>query len=121
MNNKNYFFTGITELLILAILKESDAYVYEIVKKIRLISNDNFSISQNTIYASMYKLEKELMVSEYSKLVGRKRTRIYYHIEPIGLNYFNNLLNNYLTATQCVQNILSSLSIIPQKGEVIEE
>ena len=81
MANKNNFINGITELLILSILNKHDSYVYEIVKSITEFSGGLLSISQNTIYTATYKLENEGKITEYSKLVGKKRTRIYYHIE----------------------------------------
>ena len=48
MGKQNYFFSGITDILILAILCEHDSYVYEIVKFIKEKSNGCLSISQNT-------------------------------------------------------------------------
>ena len=74
MAERNYFINGITELLILSFLKNHDAYVYEITKSIEEKSGGLLSISQNTIYTATYKLENEGKISEYSKLVGRKRT-----------------------------------------------
>lgn len=82
MENKNYFFSGITELLILAILADHDSYVYEIVK----------------------------FIKEYSKLVGKRRTRIYYHIEPNGNSYYKQLLDSFRDAYHGVENILQALS-----------
>ena len=90
MGKQNYFFSGITDILILAILCEHDSYVYEIVKFIKEKSNGCLSISQNTVYAVTYKLVNEGKISEYSKLVGKKRTRIYYHIEDEGRAYYEN-------------------------------
>ena len=95
MENKNYFFSGITELLILAILADHDSYVYEIVKFIKEYSKGYLSISQNT---------------EYSKLVGKRRTRIFYHIEPNGNSYYKQLLDSFRDAYHGVENILQALS-----------
>ena len=103
MAERNYFINGITELLILSFLKNHDAYVYEITKSIE-------EISQNTIYTATYKLENEGKISEYSKLVGRKRTRIYYHIEDEGINYLEQLSNNYNNTINGVKTILDSLN-----------
>lgn len=83
MGNKNNFFSGITELLILAIINDHDSYAYEIVKHIKEYSDNYLSISQNTIYAVIYKLENEGKISHYSKLVGKRRTRVYYRIEEV--------------------------------------
>ena len=63
MATKNYLMSGITELLILAILNEHDSYVYEIGKTINTKSNNLLSISQNTIYTATYKLVKEQKIS----------------------------------------------------------
>ena len=99
MGKQNYFFSGITDILILAILCEHDSYVYEIVKFIKEKSNGCLSISQNTVYAVTYKLVNEGKISEYSKLVGKKRTRIYYQ----------NLLESFHNAYSGVESILNIL------------
>ncbi len=119
MENKNYFFSGITELLILAILVDHDSYVYEIVKFIKENSDGCLSISQNTVYAVTYKLKNEGKLSEYTKLVGKRRTRVYYHIEPDGSSYYRQLLNNFREAYHGVEIILRSLS--KEKGNTINE
>lgn len=109
MAEKNYFINGITELLILSILKEQDSYVYEITKKINEYSKENLSISQNTIYAATYKLENDNKISEYSQLVGKKRTRIYYHIEEDGIKYLNELKQQFSKTVTGVENIMTTL------------
>ena len=110
MGTKNNFFSGITEILILAILNYHDSYAYEIVKYIKEFSDGCLAISQNTIYAVTYKLENEGKITHYSKLVGKRRTRIYYHIEQEGKEYYNQLLNNFRDAYRGVENILSTLT-----------
>ena len=116
MATKNYFINGITELLILSILNKQDSYVYEMAKAIERDSNNLLSISQNTIYTATYKLEKEHKISEYSKLVGRKRTRIYYHIEEEGCTFLKELKKNYLQMTAGITNIFHLLDESSQKG-----
>lgn len=109
MAEKNYFINGITELLILSMLDKCDSYVYEITKHIEEYSNNYLSISQNTVYAATYKLKNENKISEYSKLVGKRRTRIYYHIEDIGKNYLYELAQQYSQTVSGVENVLSAL------------
>ena len=106
MATKNYIINGITEMLILYFLKQKDCYVYEITKAVSSLSEGCLSISQNTIYTATYKLENEGMISEYSKLVGRKRTRVYYHAEPKGLSYLDELLDTYHSTFLGIENIL---------------
>ena len=96
MASKNYFINGITELLILSILNCHDSYVYEIVKSIENFSEGLLTISQNTIYTATYKLENEGKITEYSKQVGKKRTRIYYRIEQSGREFLKEISQNYI-------------------------
>lgn len=110
MAERNYFINGITELLILSILYMRDSYVYEITKTIENDSNGLLCISQNTIYTATYKLQSEGKISEYSQLVGKKRTRVYYHIEPSGIDYLNELKQNYQNTISGVQSIVDSLT-----------
>lgn len=107
--SKNYFINGITDLLILSILDSHDSYMYEIVKSISEFSDGLLSISQNTIYTAAYKLENEGKITEYVKLVGKKRTRVYYHLEPEGKKYLDELAESYKNTTDGVLKILSAL------------
>jgi len=106
--NKNYFSKGITDLLILTLLSDHDCYMYELVKSMSDYSKGKLSIAQNTIYTAAYKLEQDGMISEYSKVVGRKRTRIYYHLEPEGQNLLNTLIEKYRNTVEGVDAVLST-------------
>jgi predicted transcriptional regulators len=108
--SKNYFINGITELLILSILNCHDSYVYEIVKSIENFSEGLLTISQNTIYTATYKLENEGKITEYSKQVGKKRTRIYYRIEQSGREFLKEISQNYKNTTDGIQKIMNVLS-----------
>lgn len=105
---KNYFLNGMTELIVLFFLNQKDCYVYEITKAVSQLSDELLVISQNTIYTAAYKLETEGLISEYSKLVGRKRTRVYYHIEPSGKEYLNELLSLYKVTYSGIEKMLKS-------------
>lgn len=117
MAERNYFINGITELLILSILSAHDSYVYEITKTIENNSNRLLCISQNTIYTATYKLQNEGMISEYSKLVGKRRKRIYYHIEQEGVSYLEELKQNYHQTITGVQAVVDSLLITAKEED----
>ena len=109
MKEKNYFSGGLlTELLILSILSKRDSYAYEIRKIIQNTHNDMLAMSQNTIYIIIYKLEEENKISQYTKLVGKRRSRVYYHIEENGKEYYNQLLSNFRDTVNCVEEIISA-------------
>ena len=109
MAYKNNLITGIKELLVLKILEQQDSYVYEIQKMINNHSEQLLSISLNTIYTVTYKLEKENLISEYSKRVGKKRTRVYYHLEETGKEHLAKVMTNYNYMIDGVNRIINSL------------
>lgn len=109
MAYKNNLITGITELLVLKILEQQDSYVYEIQKMINNHSEQLLSISLNTIYTVTYKLEKENLISVYSKRVGKKRTRVYYHLEETGKEHLAKVMTNYNYMIDGVNRIINSL------------
>ncbi len=115
--SKNHFINGITDLLILSILDTHDSYMYELVKAIAEYSDGLLSISQNTIYTAAYKLENEGKISEYTKLVGKKRTRVYYHLESSGKEYLEELLQSYRNTTEGVLRIFNTLGRMNKEDE----
>lgn len=108
MASRNFFITGVTEILILKILTIQDSYVYEICKTIQKMSGNTLTVSQNTIYSATYKLANEKYISEYSQLVGRRRTRIYYHIEEKGIEYLKKMETDYFQIANSIQAIYSN-------------
>lgn len=108
--SKNPFITGVTDLLVLSILKQHDSYMYEIIKNVTEYSGGSLVISQNTVYTAAYKLQNDGKISEYTKLVGKKRVRVYYHLEPKGEVYLAELLENYKKTTDSVNNVFSALN-----------
>jgi len=106
----NIFLHGITDFIILFLLSSQDHYIYEISNMITQQSNGKISISSNTIYSAIYRLEKLGYVSDYAKLVGKRRTRVYYHLEDKGRKHLAELLQKYTTTIDGVTSILNKLS-----------
>lgn len=117
MSNKNSFMTGVTDMLFLSMLARQDCYVYEITRSVEAQSGGLLVISPNTIYTSAYKLEQEGMISEYSRLVGKKRTRVYYHLEPAGRERLALLTRQYGQVTQGILQFFQSLPPIEAEAQ----
>lgn len=90
--------------IILSTLIEGESYGYEIIKKVKEVSNGKLFYSDGTIYPVLRKLEdKELIQSEW-KVAGNEKRRRYYTITEKGLaqlhqekrnwEFMNELLNN---------------------------
>ena len=68
MGKQNYFFSGITDILILAILCEHDSYVYEIVKFIKENEIDT-SIYSLPFIKPLNKSQLIEIASKYKKII----------------------------------------------------
>lgn len=112
MAGRNNFIIGVTELLILSILKNSDNYVYGITQDIAKYSDGLLAVPQATIYTATYKLERNGYISEYSTSVGKNRVRVYYHIEASGLNYLDKISQIYRRTYDGVEHVLAELKNI---------
>jgi len=107
---RNYILSGITELLVLFFLSKRDGYIYEIAQAVSTYSEGKIVLGQNTIYAVAYKLEREGKISEYTKLIGRKRTRVYYHLEEKGKSYMEEQFNVFHDVYNGANLLFSNLS-----------
>lgn len=103
MANKNNLFK--LEMLLLGVLRKQDCYGYEITKLIKKYSNDLIVIKDGTMYPILYKLLDEGFISSYDKVVSRK-LRVYYHIEPSGMDKFNEMVSDYDNMIKGIDNII---------------
>lgn len=71
--------------LVLAILKKKDNYGYNIIKKVKEVSNDNIIWTEGMLYPVLHKLEKEGFIESYWKKADTGRRRKYYRIKEEGL------------------------------------
>lgn len=103
MANKNNLFK--LEMLLLGVLRKQDCYGYEITKLIKKYSNDLIIIKDGTMYPILYKLLDDGFISSYDKIVSRK-VRVYYHIEPSGIEKFNSMVSDYDNMVEGINNII---------------
>lgn len=93
--NKENFKRGCTELLALHLLQKEDMYGYQITQLMEEKSGGRFTMLEGTLYLILYKMVDAGYISTYSKLVGKRRTRKYYHLEEAGKAYLEQVLQEY--------------------------
>ncbi len=94
---------GVTELVLLGLLTQQDMYGYEMAQALRDRSSGKFVLLETSMYPTLYRLQDHHYISSYEELVGRRRKRTYYHIEPAGTAYYQKILAEYLTAQEGIQ------------------
>ena len=80
MGLRDSFKKGSLEMLVLALLKSGDKYGYEISHLIGERGSNVLAVPEGSLYPTFYRLESEKCISSYKKLVGERRTRVYYHL-----------------------------------------
>jgi Predicted transcriptional regulators len=107
-NTKYNFKKGSVEMLLLHILKEEgDCYGYQLSQMISSLSDGILLIPEGSLYPALYKLLDNDYISEEKRLVGKRLTRVYYHIKPSGEDRLNQLVQEYYDANNAIQKILS--------------
>lgn len=96
------------EMLILKLLSEGDMYGYQITQEFKKRSNGLFTILEGSMYPILYRLTDSNCISSYEKKTGIRQTRVYYHIEPAGLERLQNMILEFQKSIQVVEFLLDS-------------
>ena len=102
---------GTIELLILTLLKDQDMYGYQLSQELELRSNKRYTMQESTLYPTLYRLVEKKLVSDHIEKVGRRRTRVYYHIEGAGLQRLEAIREEYLSMCRGIFDILQITDI----------
>lgn len=107
MNDKSNFRRGSIELLVLHLLSQKDCYGYELSQIMKQQTNGVMDIPVGSLYPALYKLIDNGYISDYKKQVGKRLIRVYYHLEDVGHERLDILLNDYNQTKHAIQSILS--------------
>lgn len=105
-NSQNCFRRGVMSLVILGLLKQEDMYGYQLVQEIMKQSNGTIVTQEGSLYPVLYKLLDQGLISDRKVLVGKRMQRVYYHLEPPGMERLNMLTQEYEAITQGVFSII---------------
>lgn len=98
---------GTLEMLILKMLQQSDMYGYQMINEMNALGKGLINIKEGSLYGPLYRLMEKEAISEKKVLVGKRRTRVYYHIEPAGIEYLNTMVDIYTKITAGVDLIMN--------------
>lgn len=112
-NAQNSFRRGVMSLVILGLLKREDMYGYQLVQETERVSGGRIVTQEGSLYPVLYKLVDQGLISDRRVQVGRRMTRVYYHLEPAGEKRLQELLREYEETTRGVFLIV--------KGEIDDD
>lgn len=105
-NTQSSFRRGVMSLVILTLLKREDMYGYQLVQETNRSSGGKLITQEGSLYPVLYKLLDQGLISDRKVQVGRRMTRIYYHLEPAGEQRQKELAQEYKQITQGVFQII---------------
>jgi len=96
---------GLSELMVLRLLREQEMYGYEIVQAIAARTRQVLSPGEGVIYPLLHALEKDGALKSRRKTVGG-RSRIYYSVTARGLKRYQDLAGSWTTLAQAIQSVI---------------
>ena len=105
-NAQNRFRRGVMPLVILGLLQKEDMYGYQLVQETERRSGGRIVTQEGSLYPVLYKLVDQGLISDRKVLVGKRMTRVYYHLEPAGEQRLRELVREYEEVSQGVFQIV---------------
>ena len=97
---------ALTEMLVLFVLRQKPMYTYEMMQAIEVMSEGK--ITFNTLYQAIYRLKDFGYIYEKEKMVSEdNRVRIYFAVTETGDTYLQQLIAEYYSFTDTVNQILA--------------
>lgn len=114
-NAQASFRRGVLSLVILALLKREDMYGYQLVQETFRSSGGKITTQEGSLYPVLYRLQDQGLISDRKVQVGKRMTRIYYHLEPAGEVRLSELIREYMQTSQGI------FQIIKEEGDPDEQ
>lgn len=108
-NSQNSFRRGVLSLVILALLKKEDMYGYQLVQETAAATGGRIITQEGSLYPVLYKLLDQGLISDRKVVVGRRMTRVYYHLEPAGEKRLRELTEEYQEITEGIQMLTEGI------------
>ena len=105
---RSNFKMGTVEMIVLFLLQKHDLYGYQLTTLIKKQSGGNVIVTESTLYPTLYKLLKNGYISDREMPIGKRRVRVYYHLEDAGKDRLADLLEDYHEITVGIERILTS-------------
>ena len=81
-------------------------YGYQLVQETARISEGRLVTQEGSLYPVLYRLQEQGLISDRKVLVGKRMTRVYYHLETAGEARLQELIRDYEDTTQGVFRII---------------
>jgi len=99
------FMSGVPELLVLRLLARKEMYGYELVKSVRIVTDEAIKLGEGVIYPVLHALERSGSLRARRKAVNG-RTRVYYSLTATGRQRLERLASEWDRISGGIQSAL---------------
>lgn len=99
---------GTVDLLLLSLLQEKDMYGYQLSQELASRSGGLYTMPEGSMYPTLYRMLEKGLVSDRHETVGKRRVRVYYHLEPAGKEYLEAIRREYFSMNQGIMKVLET-------------
>ncbi|MFV0314705.1 MAG: PadR family transcriptional regulator [Anaerotignum sp.] len=97
---------GYTDTMILFILLQEDSYGYAISRRIRELSQEEYSMKETTLYSAFNRLEKNGAIKSYPGEVTHGKPRTYFKITEAGRKLYKEKCREWYNVQGIVSNFI---------------
>ena len=108
MPSESALAAGLSELMVLRLLKEQEMYGYEIVQAIAVRTRQALTPGEGVIYPLLHALEKDGLLKSRRKTVGG-RSRIYYSLTARGAKRLTAMTDQWKSLNSAVGAVLHAV------------
>lgn len=103
------------EMILLALLSNEDKYGYQMAQEMKALSEGKLTLLEGSMYPILYRLTDSGDIEAYEKQVGRRLTRVYYHLTDKGHDKMAELLRSFRDHVAIVEHIVDECGIDSKK------
>ncbi|HOO85507.1 MAG: helix-turn-helix transcriptional regulator [Prolixibacteraceae bacterium] len=96
--------------VILSILDKSESYGYEIMQKVKQLSEGKIEWKEGSLYPVLHKLEKNGLIKSLWKMAENGRHRKYYAINKKGRKALQDEIQNWLMVQAMLKELWADLT-----------
>lgn len=98
---------GTVDLLLLTLLHEEDMYGYQLSQELSNRSEGLYVMPEGSMYPTLYRMLDKGLISDHRVIVGKRRARVYYHLEPAGVEYLDKIRKEYFSMCEGIEKVLN--------------
>lgn len=99
---------GSTDLLVLSVLENENMYGYQMIRELKLKSQNIFELQEGTLYPILHSLEEKNWISSYWEEVSGKK-RKYYAITTDGKKHLASKKEEWKTFSEGINQVLGGV------------